>query len=145
MLTGHTHISINSQFDVTSGRTQFLVPLNPVPIITAMGPAPGELRISSDSQGAIKKVEALLRPDAASVREMAPVLTRVASFELSAALLENLPDAASISLTFEMTASGLNALSKLLVRSASDVLTFLDSPVLGDVLAFRLVDLKVGT
>jgi hypothetical protein len=145
MLTGHTHIAINSRVDITTGNTDYTVPLNPVPVITAMGPAPGELRVATDPAGAVKSVQAVLQPDVASVGVMAPVLARVASFELSPDLLQNLPVTAMVSLTFEVTPEGLSSLAGLRVRSAAELLPLLDAPVLGDVLAFRLVDLRVGT
>jgi hypothetical protein len=145
MLTGHTRISINSRVDITTGNTDYSVPLNPVPVITAMGPAPGELRVATDPTGAVKSVQAILHPDVSSVGVMAPVLARVASFELSPDLLQNLPVTATVTLTFEVTQAGLSSLGGLRVRSANELLPLLDAPVLGDVLAFRLVDLKVGT
>lgn len=145
MLTGHSRISISSRVDITTGRTDYIVPLNPVPVITAMGPAPGELRVATDSAGVVQSVQAVLHPDAVSVGVMAPVLARVASFELSPDLLQNLPEKAHVSLTFEVNQAGLHSLGSLRVSSAAELLPLLDAPVLGDVLAFRLVDLRVGT
>lgn len=145
MLTGHSQISVNSRVDLTTGHTDYIVPLNPVPVITAMGPAGGELRVAVDAAGVVQSVQAVLHPDAASVALMAPVLSRVASFELSPNLLQNLPDDALVSLTFEINSAGLHSLLPMRVRTAAELLPLLDAPVLGDVLAFRLIDLRVGT
>jgi hypothetical protein len=85
-----TTVQITTQTDLTSGGKTFILPANPVPVITPMGPAPGELQISTEASGRVTGVRAVLRPKGADVAQMADVLAGLANFNLPAAELRGL-------------------------------------------------------
>ncbi len=143
MITSQTTVEVLTETDLTTGRKTYVVPLNPLPVITPVGPAPGELRIAAEVTGRVSRIEAILMPSAEAVVQMAEVLTRVATFALSAADLRGLSAQARPRLVFEVKPEALATLGLLRVASAQDVVKVLDAPLLADVRSFALVDLAV--
>ncbi|MEB3196873.1 MAG: hypothetical protein VKP62_06675 [Candidatus Sericytochromatia bacterium] len=144
MLTNHGHITVQTERDLTSGATAYLLPFSLVPVITAAGPAPGHLRVAVGKEGRVREVQAALTARAAQLAPVADVLARVASFELDPGIIEKLPGETPMTLTFELDRAGLDTLAGLIVKGPEGLGVLLDAPVLGDVLAFQLVDLRVG-
>lgn len=143
MITAHTNVEVLTETDLTTGRRTYVVRLNPLPVITPVGPAPGELRIHAEVTGRVSKLEATLSPSAEAVAQTAEVLARVATFDLPAAELRGLPATAQPTLVFEVKPEALAGLAMVRVASAQDVAKVLDAPLLADVRSFALVDLAV--
>lgn len=143
MITSQSTVEVLTETDLTTGRKAFVVRLNPLPVITPVGPAPGELRIEAEITGRVSRVEATLAPSAEAVSQMAEVLARIATFELSAADVRGIAAPARPKLVFEVKPEALTALGLIRVASAQDVAKVLDAPLLADVRSFALVDLAV--
>lgn len=143
MLTSHTNVEVRTETDLTTGRKAFVVTLNPVPVITPVGPAPGDLRIEAEVTGRISAIKAILHPSAEAVGQTAEVLSRVANFELAPGELRGLPATAKPVLTFAATSEALAGLGMLRAISAQDLAKLLDAPLLADVRSFALVDLAI--
>ena len=143
MITAHTTVEVLTETDLTTGRRTYVVRLNPLPVITPVGPAPGELRIAAEVTGRVSKLEATLVPSAEAVAQTAEVLARIATFDLPAAELRGLPATSQPTLVFEVKPEALAGLGMVRVASAQDVAKVLDAPLLGDVRSFALVDLTV--
>ena len=143
MITSHTTVEVLTETDLTTGRKAYVVRLNPVPVITPVGPAPGELRISAEVTGRVSAIVATLTPTAEAVAQMAEVLARVATFAVSPADLRGLAPTSRPQLVFEAKPEALAGLGLIRVASAPDVAKVLDAPLLGDVRSFALTDLSV--
>lgn len=143
MITSHTTVEVLTETDLTTGRKAYVVKLNPVPVITPVGPAPGELRIAAEVTGRVSAITATLEPTGAAVAQMAEVLARVATFELSAADVRGISPTARPKLVFEAKPEALAGLGLIRVASAQDVAKVLDAPLLADVRSFALADLVV--
>lgn len=143
MLTSHTNVEVRTETDLTTGRKAFVVALNPVPVITPVGPAPGELRIEAEVTGRISAIKAILRPTAQAVGETAELLSQAADFELPAGELRGLPASVQPTLTFAAKPEALQSLGMLRAITAQDLSKLLDAPMLADVKSFALVDLAI--
>lgn len=143
MITSHATVEVLTETDLTTGRKGYVVRLNPVPVITPVGPAPGELRIAAEVTGRVSAITATLSPTPAAVAQMAAALARLATFEIAAADLQGLDAASQPRLVFEVKPEALASLAATRVASAQDVAKVLDAPLLGDVSSFALVDLIV--
>ena len=143
MLSSQATVEVTTETDLTSGRKAFVVALNPVPVITPIGPAPGDLRVEVEVTGRVSGLKATLHPSAQAVVQMAEVLSRVADFELAPGDLRGLPAAAKPTLVFAAKAEALKGLGALRVVTPQDLAKLLDAPLLADVNSFALVDLSV--
>ena len=143
MITAHTHVEVLTETDLTTGRKAYVVRLSPLPVITPVGPAPGELRVAAEVTGRVSAITATLTPTAEAVAQVAEVLARIADFTLSPADLRGLAATAQPRLVFEVRAEALASLGMVRVASPQDVAKVLDAPLLADVRSFALVDLSV--
>lgn len=143
-LTTQTHFEVNVTTDGTTGVRTWVIPMNPVAVITPMGPAPGELVVETSPQGTIQGLRAVLRPQAAHVGEVAPVLARVADFALDPRALQGLAATVKPVLTFSLRPEGLRTLAGSRITAAADLAAIIGAPTLGDVRAFALSDVTIG-
>lgn len=123
-----TTVEITTRTDLTTGRKVYILPANPVPVITPMGPAPGELQVHTEPDGKVTAVQAVLRPRGADVAAIADLLVRLATFKLDARELRGLASGSPI-VTFGLRPDALAQLG-VTVRGAKDVEALLRSPIL---------------
>jgi hypothetical protein len=143
MLTSHTTVDVQTETDLTTGRKAYVVKLSPLPVITPVGPAPGELRVEAEVTGRVSAITATLHPTADAARQMAEVLSRIATFALDPAALRGIGDGARPMLVFQAKPEALAGLAMTRVASAQDLAKVLDAPLLADVRSFALTDLVV--
>lgn len=143
-LTTQTHFEVEVATEATSGTRTWTISMNPVAVITPMGPAPGELVVETSPEGTIQAVRAVLRPRPDHVGEVAPVLARVADFTLDPRALQGLAAPVKPVLTFSLRPAGLLTLAGVRVAAAADLAAVIGAPVLGDVRAFALSDLTLS-
>lgn len=136
-----TTVQVTTETDLTSGRKTFILPANPVPVITPMGPAPGELRVSADASGRVTDVRAVLKPKGADVAAIADLLARLATFPINPDDLRGMAGARPV-VTFALQADAVDEL-RASVRVPQDVQALLDSPVLQAGERYELDDLAV--
>lgn len=144
MLTNQSQFDVSVATDGTTGARTWRVPMNPVGVITPMGPAPGELVVETTPAGGVSGLRAVLRPRPDHVGEVAPVLARVADFQLDPSRLQGLPADVRPVLTFSLRREALVGLAGVRVAAAADLLHILQADILGDVRAFTLTDLTLG-
>jgi hypothetical protein len=137
-----TTVQITTQTDLTNGGKTFILPANPVPVITPIGPAPGELQITTEASGRVTSVRAVLRPKGADVAEMADVLASLASFNLQASELRGLAGSQPI-VTFALRADAIADIH-VTVKSPNDVLALLEEAVLQSGERYAVADLEVS-
>ena len=133
---------VSTRTDLISGRKTYSFSANPVPVITPMGPAPGELLVETEVSGRVTSVRAVLHPKGADVSAMADVLVRLATFKLEPAELQGL-EGAQPTVTFVLRPDGISAL-KARVMNAPDLQKLLDDPVLSQGERYAVEDLLVG-
>jgi hypothetical protein len=137
-----TQVTVTTETDLITGGKTFVLPANPVPVITPMGPAPGELRVSADPNGRVTAVRAVLRPQASDVATIADVLSRLATFDLPEGVLRGLRGQPIV--TFALKADAVAEI-KTPVRSAPDLQAFLDEKVLAEGDRYALDDLETAS
>jgi hypothetical protein len=137
-----TQVTVTTETDLITGGKTFVLPANPVPVITPMGPAPGELRVSADPSGRVTAVRAILRPRAADVASIADVLSRLATFDLPAGALRGI--AGQPVVTFALKGDAVAEI-RTAVRTAPDLQAFLGEKVLAEGDRYALDDLEVTT
>ncbi|MDB5099641.1 MAG: hypothetical protein JWM80_4062 [Cyanobacteria bacterium RYN_339] len=135
-----TQATVTTETDLATGSKTFVLPANPVPVITPMGPAPGELRVSADAGGRVTAVRAVLRPRASDVATIADVLSKLATFDLPERELRGLSGQPIV--TFALNKDAVAEI-KTPVRSAPDLQAFLGEAVLAQGERYALDDLEV--
>lgn len=136
-----TQVTITTETDLSTGRMTFILPGNPVPVITPMGPAPGELRVETERDGRVTAVRAVLKPRGADVAQMADVLARIATFPLNAADLRGLVGGKPV-VTFALKADAVSGLS-VRVTQADQLEALLRQPALQEGHRYVVEDLEV--
>lgn len=136
-------MKVTTETDLTSGRRTFTIPADPVPVLTPLGPSPGELRVVADPGGQVAAVLAVLRPSGQAVSQAADQLSRMASFPLPAAELEAVAPGDRPTVTFLLKPEIVQGLA-LPGEGAEAALTLLADPALQDGSNYVIDDLEVG-
>ena len=136
-------VDIQTQTDLVTGKKTYAFQASPVPVITPMGPAPGELRVETDVSGRVTSVKAVLRPRPEDVADIADLLAGLATFDITPDDLRGMVGGQPV-ITFALRQDALSAV-RARVQGAADLQKLVDDPVLRQGERYAVDDVEVAT
>lgn len=129
--------TVTTETDLVSGQQTYEFELNPVPLNTPVGLAPGQVRVMASKSGALVRLELVLRPSLVAFRGAIERLAKQADWEVPVDQLRRLSPkehpVVHLSLAPEAAAQILAS-----IRQPTDLTGVLNHPVVQDPQNYRV-------
>ena len=129
--------TVTTETDLVSGQQTFGFDLNPVPISTPVGLAPGHVRVTASKAGALVGLELVLRPSLVAFRGALERLAKQADWPVPVDDLKRLSPKEQPVVHLKLTSE---ALAQILdsVRTPTDITGVLNHPAVQDPQNYRV-------